>query len=339
MRRGISRDTIKQFSIRFDSKGNKIVIPVYTKDGIFLFNKYRRDPLEDETATSPKYTYDRGGKVTLFGLQQFSSLTKAKQKTVVITEGELDCLVLWSSNIPAVSSTGGAMSFQKEWILDLAGTQLDKQDENQAIPQVYVCFDNDDAGADGMVRVLSYIPNAKIVFIPELPDVKDISDFVARGGNFRALMDTAVSFTSKEDVQEDMKKRSAAWLPTRFHRAYLKFHEEQRNSYNTDPLNPRKTSDKVMKAKDFPLTSLIKFDKQGNAICPFHSEDTPSFHYYKKTNSAYCFGACGRAYDSIDVYREQQSCTFKEALNDLIADSRNPHFHSTRSVNTKENNT
>jgi DNA primase len=74
--------------------------------------------------------------------------------------------------------------------------------------------------------------------------------------------------------------------------------------------------DKVLKAKSYPMTNLIEF-RQKKACCPWHSEKTPSLAYYPKTNSAYCFGACGRAYDSIDAYRQKHGGSFINAVNEL----------------------
>jgi DNA primase len=76
----------------------------------------------------------------------------------------------------------------------------------------------------------------------------------------------------------------------------------------------------VLRAKSYPLTNLIEF-RQKKAICPWHSEKSGSLAYYPKTNSAYCFGSCGRAYDSIDAYRQKYGGSFLDAvkaLNDMV---------------------
>jgi DNA primase len=309
-KRGVSDEILRLFNIstyEHPQIGECIRIP-FTEHHA----KYRRDPLDDR---KPKYLYDAGGKVTLYGMDQLIShwmveLPAEKpikdNVSVVITEGELDSLVLWSHNIPAVSSTGGAMSFQEEW-----ATQLQNY-------EVYLCFDNDDAGAQGMVKVLKYIPDAKVIFIPEQPGVKDISDFVSRGGDFHALMATAKSYPTIEAVEDDKSLRQAQWLPTRFHDAYIEANRPQ-NRTNKEVGNYT-GDDKVLKAKSYPMTNLIEF-RQKKACCPWHNEKTPSLAYYPKTNSAYCFGACGRAYDSIDAYRQKYGGSFLDAvkaLNDMV---------------------
>jgi len=299
-RRGVSEDTIEQFHIRTgDALGleNCLIIPVYAQDGTFLFNKYRRDPSDD---SKPKYLYDKGSKVTLFGLNHLTP----EHKQVVITEGELDALVLWSMNIPALSSTGGALSFQSEWSELLIGKD------------VYVCLDNDDAGAEGMVKILSYLPEAKFIFIPEQVGVKDISDFIPRGGDFHTLMTTALSYPDEVSIIADMARRASLWLPTRFHSAWVKKHQEQAQK-TTYEGRKALSNDKVINAKAYPISNLLKFNSQRSTKCIFHNEKTASLHYYPKTNTTYCFGGCGKAYDAISIYMKQQGCTFPQAIDDL----------------------
>lgn len=293
-KRGVSDDTIALFNIsnyEHPTIGECIKIPITDS-----WSKYRRDPRED---IKPKYLYDTGSKVTLYG----SDLIEVGcHDIVVITEGELDALVLWSQNIPAVSSTGGAMSFQEDWVELLQDIE------------VYVCFDNDNAGAEGTVKVLTMIPTAKVILVPEQVGVKDISDYVAKGGDFRKLMATAKSYATVADVEEDKHLKDAVGLSSRFHDAYLDYHRRitQRASsqYNYGG------DDEVLRAKTYPLSNFLEFTRY-KACCPFHNEKTPSLHYYPKTNTAHCFGSCGKTYDAIDFYRDAHNCGFKQAVEEL----------------------
>jgi DNA primase len=299
-KRGVSEEVMVLFDLSIHTHpqiGECIRIPFTDTHA-----KYRRDPLDDR---KPKYLYDQGGKVTLYGFDKL----KYECNDVVITEGELDSLVLWSHNIQAVSSTGGALSFQEDWAEQL---------HSMCHKNIYLCFDNDDAGAQGMVKVLKYIPDAKIILIPEQPGVKDISDFVSRGGDFHRLMATARSYPTIQAVEEDRLLRAAQWLPTRFHDAYIDANRPQ-NRTNQE-VSKYTGDDKVLRAKSYPMTNLIDF-RHKKACCPWHSERTGSLAYYPKTNTAYCFGACGRAYDSIDAYRMKYGGGFVDAvkkLNDMV---------------------
>lgn len=53
-------------------------------------------------------------------------------------------------------------------------------------------------------------------------------------------------------------------------------------------------------------------------LCPFHQEDTPSFHVYTDTQSYYCFG-CHEAGDIFGYVMKTENLTFPEALK-LLAD-------------------
>lgn len=311
-KRGINDKIIDAFSVSFGPTehlpAGGIHIPVNDITGEQIFKKYRRDPLDD---SKPKYLYDRGGKITLYGADylirespHFAIVEPSGKPPVVITEGELDTLVLWSQNIPAVSSTGGAMSFQEEWT-----ELLDRYD-------VYICFDNDDAGAKGMVKALGFLPTAKIIFVPEQIGVTDISDFVGKGGDFHHLMKTAVSFPDMSAVEADKQKRAAQWLPVRFHDAYIDKH--QPHSYTAET-GKYAGDDEVLKAKSYPCTALIEFNREKNAVCLWHNDSTPSLHYYPKNNNCYCH-SCGKYADVIDIFMTQHTnLKFEDAVSELCA--------------------
>lgn len=296
LRRGITHEVIRMFGIRWGEHpqlGGCIFIPVFREDGAVAFNKYRRNPLDE---TKPKYIYDKGGKTTLYGWH----LAK-KEKRILITEGEMDALVAWSANIPAVSSTGGAMSFQDEW------AELLKDKE------VVICYDNDDAGAKGAVRTLSKIPHAKVLLIPEEVGIKDLSDYSARNGNIHDLLRTARHYLSIEEIKEEKARRASVWQSTRFHDAYIDAHKVAVVSPSSSKTGP---NSKLERAKAVPIINFLAFTNK-KALCIWHSERTPSLHYYSDKNKVYCWG-CGAHGDVIDVVRQIRGCSFKEAV-DILA--------------------
>jgi DNA primase len=288
----ISDQVQQDFDISFT---DEIVIPISDASGNFLFNKYRRSPLKTDGA---KYRYDVGGKVTLYAWHKAKDCAK-----ILITEGEKDTLVAWSHNIPAVTSTGGAQSFQKDW------GQLFTDKE------VVICLDNDNAGAEGMVKMLSIIPHASILLLPDMPNVKDISDYVNAGGNLHELLKTARRFENIAEVTEDRSKRIALFKSVFFHDSYIRAHTKVENA---KVRAERKTysNDAVTQARNYPITDLLTFVRN-KACCPYHKERTPSLHYYEKTNTCYCFGGCGKRYDAIDIYMKQHGVGFVEAVKRL----------------------
>lgn len=297
-RSGITDATIIDFKIRAGTHpimGDCIVIPVHDSEGNFSFNKYRRSPLSDN---GPKYMYDKGSSLALYGW------FKAKEfPTVIMTEGEKDCLVCWSNNLAAVSGTGGARSFNEGWVFLLATKELT------------LCFDNDLAGGAGMAHALELFPHAYILFLPDRPGVKDISDYVASGGNLQELLRTRVRFTCLQDVIDDKAKRESIWQSTWFHDAFIEANTVSEYSHKESQYSSKDNS-LLEKAKAYPATSLVKFNKANKALCLWHSDTEPSMHYFPKENNVYCF-SCGKRADAIDIYRQLHGCTFKEAINKL----------------------
>jgi len=299
-RRGITNSVIEDFGLSFGSHylmGDAITIPVCNQDGSFSFNKYRRDPQQGDV--TPKYLYDKGSRSTVFGLDKIKDST-----SVLITEGELDTLVSWSKNIPAVSSTGGAGTFPPDWV------------EYFTNKEVTVCYDNDSAGGAGMVRVLDIIPNAYVLFLPDRPGVKDMSDYVAGGGDLAELLRGRVHFSSLQEVIDDRALRLSLWQSTFFHDAYIEANSVP--AYVRTERRESKDDSEIEAAKTYPISDLLKFDKNHKALCIWHNEKTPSLHYFKNTNTVYCFGGCGKRADAIDVYRQINGASFTEAIKALV---------------------
>jgi DNA primase len=289
--RGISPNVIELFNITTHDHwefGECIKIPITNTHA-----KYRRDP---EHNVKPKYTADRGLSATLYGWDK----TK-EYNHILVTEGELDTLVAWSNNIPAVSSTAGALTFTDEWI------------EWLSEKTVTLCFDNDKTGAEGMVRIIKKLPHAKVVLIPQRPNIKDLTDYVQYGGNIQELLKTAKHYTSVEQVKDEMAARVSVFESVLFHEEFIDQFSPKLIP-NSQP-NNYKNDDKLERAKSYPISNLIEF-KHKKACCIWHNERTPSLAFYPTTNTVYCFG-CGKHGDAVDVYRQLHDCDFKTAVEEL----------------------
>ena len=59
--------------------------------------------------------------------------------------------------------------------------------------------------------------------------------------------------------------------------------------------------------------NLLRRGKDYVALCPFHSEKTPSFHVYTDTQSFYCFG-CGAGGDVITFTKKIENLEYIETI-------------------------
>ena len=194
------------------------------------------------------------------------------------------------------------MSFQPEWLELLEGKE------------VTICFDNDKAGGEGMAKVYKMFgENVKLLFLPDRANMKDISDYVASGGDLHKLLRTAKKI---DNVEDDRNERESLWKSVWFHDAIIREKEALERRKKTVRTDKNFGSD-IERAKAYPINQILDFNREKKALCPFHNEKTPSLHYYEKTNTTYCFGGCGKSYDAIDIYQKKFDVSVKDAVNEL----------------------
>src|SRR5437867_4132459 len=159
--------------------GERITIPVFDREGRLVFARLAKDPHDPQPG--PKMLTPAGGYVELYGWER----VRVRPPRILICEGEFDRLVLESRGLAAVTSTGGAGVFRAEWA-----------EPFREIPDVYLCFDRDEAGRRGAANVARLIPHSRLIELPEeVGDGGDVTDFFVRLGrspeDFRALLDQA----------------------------------------------------------------------------------------------------------------------------------------------------
>lgn len=112
----------------------------------------------------PKYVGMEGDTVGIFNADVLGN----DAHTVVICEGEVDCMLLDQAGYQAVSSTGGAGTWKPEWVRFFTHCR-----------KVYLLFDNDEAGLNGLKKVHTLMRRAKPIFLPA--GVKDVGDMWETG--------------------------------------------------------------------------------------------------------------------------------------------------------------
>lgn len=283
----INQEILDDFKVSWN--GKQIVYPIFDINGNTIFHIYRQFNIE------PRFLYEKGSHVALYGIHKIQ-----KEKTILIAEGLTDCLCAWSQGVPAVTSTGGAISFQTSW-KDLL---CDKE--------IIICLDTDKAGGEGMAKILDIFPTAKVLLLPDKKGLKDISDFTTNGYDLKELLKTARTFNNIEEIKEERDNRVALWQNTWFFDAYIENHREKEVK-NTPKQH---YGDDLTRAKAYPIDQLVKFGRDHKACCLWHQETGASMHYYKDKNRIYCFG-CSKSADAIDVYQQLNHCSLQEAIKAL----------------------
>ena len=331
--RGLTDDVIAESRLKW--RDDELVIPVFDKDCNHIFNKYRRNPF---TTEGPKYRYEKGSTTALYNIQTLSNINN--NDPIFICEGELDCLLLNSKGLNAVTSTGGSGSFKKEWADLFVGKN------------VFIVFDKDEAGYKGAMKTQGILPFAKTIILPDDMEGNDVTDYFQNHTVQDFFSLEAISYpiprepsgipTDKKELKAIVKefgdaadalltlKRefSSARKPIRHLIIFLGYVNSRYEtfshtlkSFDRRYNNENGDSADVLKAKEVPITQFIKFSYDGFAKCIFHNEKTGSMKYNqpgtKYGNTVKCFG-CGAMGDTIDVVMKLHNVEFGEAVKIIL---------------------
>lgn len=283
--RGIPDELVNSHLLGWN--GWRITIPIYNRDGRIVFFKLAKDP--EEGRPSPKMLMSPGATVELYGWDRLLE----PPPRIIVCEGELDRLVLEANGIAAVASTGGAAVFRPEWAKEL-----------NAIEEVYVCFDLNQAGRNGTMLVGAMVPKAKRVQLPnEVGEGGNVTDFFVRlrrtKEEFLSLLEAATPIPAsaiplERSVSSDGPQPLSSLLDARIERIKRKLPIEGFIGKYVQ-LNP---------------TAL------GAALigrCPFHDDRTLSFAVFPERGTYHCFG-CRAHGDVISFARAMHEFGFGEAL-------------------------
>ncbi len=268
--------------------GTRITIPVFNRRGVCAFFRLAKYPYDK--SDSPKMLSSRGTSAELYG---WEVLFRRPQK-VIICEGEFDRLVIEACGFDAVTSTGGAGTFRKEWATAFAEIQ-----------DVYFCFDRDEAGRKGALRIAQMIPHAKIVELPEeVGDGGDVSDFFVR------LRRTADDFVGLLAVA-----RPAPPLARQETRLTTSPASEEKASQLRAEVERIKREVRIEDVVDC-YVQLRRAGKTYVGRCPFHGDRVPSLTLYPEQGTFHCFG-CSAHGDALTFLQKVEHLGFKSALHTL----------------------
>ena len=325
--RHISHEVAAQAGLSINTQLEELQIPVRNRAGETKFSKYRRAPWNTD---KPKYRYEFGSEAWLFGMELLDTYAASGDTLLIVTEGELDALVMRSLGYQAVSTTGGAHTWKHAWDKWLEGFD------------VVLAYDADVAGITGAMKVSQGMPY-RIAWLPvaygkdptEIVDHKGTESLKQEIKNAHSYGTPAVDAEPAERVialnrlhdilMRERVQQNSLRMGTPLHRdialswvaGQKKAAELAMFDSSTDVVRNPEVSDKIQIARTYPIRKLIKVNGDGFASCVAHAEKSASLKVYPD-NHCYCFG-CSTRMDAIDVYKALHSCSFNEAVKALAS--------------------
>jgi len=178
--RGLDEATIKQFRLGYKPAEDRISIPIFDEHGrcVNIRGYSRHDPLNKINSYGAGY-----GKGRLFPIENLFS----EEKDILLCEGEFDAILANQMGYNAVTATIGAGNWKGRW------------NNLFSRKNVYICYDNDEAGKLGAEKVgkqlIKKARKVKIIDLGQKMDINggDITDFFVELGKTKEDFDELLS--------------------------------------------------------------------------------------------------------------------------------------------------
>ena len=164
--RGLTDEIINIFDVGFDQAENCLTFPVRNEDGetIFINRRSVATKFHKYGESDPKTEYVYGMYELL---QYYPDATE-----VIVTESIIDCLILWTYELPAVSLMGLGGGLQYDIL------------KKSKIKSIVLGLDPDEAGFNAMEKAAKILSKSKLVNFLEYPpdayenelDIGDLKD-------------------------------------------------------------------------------------------------------------------------------------------------------------------
>jgi len=187
----ITDEIIDQLNLGYMT--NCLAIPVFKKDELINIARYNINKIPN----IPKVQYNKNansGDIVPF------DVWKNDTRPTIICEGEKDMLVARSHGFNAITLTGGSQSsLQKEYFTYFKDRQ------------VYICYDNDEAGRTGSIRMYKDLKQYCDVSITDISSVcvenkEDITDFFVKYNKTAEDLINILKSNSNKPSEEDLKE-------------------------------------------------------------------------------------------------------------------------------------
>ena len=193
-RRGLTTETIKAYKIGWD--GSRYTIPIRDEHGRAVNVRKYNPTAKNSKDKMISHVERHDGKAVGFGKAKLLPARLHESQLIVMTEGEMDCLLAIQNGFPAMTVTSGAGTWNKAWTEMFEGKDI------------VIAYDNDKAGRKGANRIGSFLHGvaksvAILVWPTSIPDKYDITDWFISlqetAESFQDLIDASVSYSPPEE--------------------------------------------------------------------------------------------------------------------------------------------
>ena len=180
--RGLTREYIDKMCLGYNSKEQRLIIPYFERGQVVYYTG--RDMSGQDVKDKYKKAYINGfNKNIIWGLHTLDRT----DKPLIIAEGAFDAM---SCDIAGYRVLAGMGGLSKKDIEVIRGyTEQERKNEQD----IYICFDNDEAGQGFFKRLAIEFISRRIFNFKRLAlpaQYKDISDYFTDGGDLQTLIDS-----------------------------------------------------------------------------------------------------------------------------------------------------
>jgi DNA primase len=196
--RGLTDETLRQYLIGYDDKLQAITVPLFFQDNQIVSLKRMFFYGHGWRMRNGKKDFRNYSPATLYCAELVKHV-----ESVIVCEGEFDCLLLRQNGFDTITGTSGAGTWKSSWSENLRGKD------------VVLIFDSDDVGRKGVLKVAEKLEGiARTIRIADLfpenngsdKDRKDVTDFFRLGGTveeFKSVLSDSKEFKNEVALSEE----------------------------------------------------------------------------------------------------------------------------------------
>jgi len=249
-KRGLEIETVKKYKI--GAFNQKFTIPIYDIYGEIV-NIRIHDPRPEKG--KPKVASWKSG----YGAARLFPAENLYKNTVMLCEGEMDCILANQLGYNAITGTTGVSTFPAEWAKYFSGKK------------VMICYDIDEAGKAGSQRVAKLLSKfADAIKIINLPlDIEqypggDLTDYIINGAQKKDLIKLLKSMPLYILKDEDEDKFFEVSLAQADHGKY------NNKFIRTSALISGKDIEAYIVPQKIHATCSINYSEKACPVCPMN---------------------------------------------------------------------